>query len=180
MNKRTLINPVINLAVGFVIAGCTATSNLTMADKGDKIKLPAAEFNIQNGTDKQFYFDKYRKALAINAGNPKLRDVYISASKTLDKSFPTGHYRIHLSTITEVDGESSYRFYKNNELLATVFNPPTKLEFEKVHHDLGRFNLAPGDIVKVSANAVTNGKIPEGDITAYARGRWVSLTLTAE
>lgn len=174
MKNTFLIKHVVGLIIAVLITGCAEKQ--IHIDR-PVLSLAAADFNLQNGTDKTFYFDKYRKALAINAGNSQLRDVFISANKTLGQSFPAGKYRVQLTSITEEDGESSYRIYKNKQLIQTVTNPETQLSFETVTHKLGTFEFNAGDVITVEANAVTNGKIPEGDITAYARGRWLSLTL---
>ncbi len=35
--------------------------------------------------------------------------------------------------------------------------------------------LNTGDVIQVEFNNTTNGFIPEGDVTATSRGRWLSL-----
>lgn len=131
-----------------------------------------AHFSKDNLSGESFYFDKYRKVLAINAGDVNLRDKYIQSTMVLGKDFVKGEYSIELSTITEVDGESSYKVLVNNRLISKVINPETTLDFEPVQHKIGVSKLKAGDIIVVAAKAVTNGNIPEGDETAYARGRW--------
>ena len=59
-----------------------------------------------------------------------------------------------------------------------VKNPESSSDYTETVFDLGTVKLEPKDEIKVEFNAVTNGKIPENDETAYSRGRWRGLILT--
>ena len=80
-------------------------------------------------------------------------------------------------TLGEVDGESSYRVFLNNELIAQVTNKETSIDYQENYFQLGPLTLKPDDILRVEAKAVTNGKIPENGGTAFARGRWRGIIL---
>ena len=79
--------------------------------------------------------------------------------------------------LTETDGESSYRVSVNGKLLGAVTNPESINDYEEATFDIGPVVLEPKDEIKVEFNAVTNGKIPENNETAYSRGRWRGLIL---
>lgn len=124
-----------------------------------------------------YYVDKRNQVLAINAAQKENRDGFAAAS-TRFQSKP-GKYRISLVTLTETDGESVYRVSAKGKLLGTFKNPETSKDYGEVIFDCGVIELANQDELKVEFNAVTNGKIPENDETAYSRGRWRGLILTS-
>ncbi|MCF2950117.1 hypothetical protein L0668_18525 [Paraglaciecola aquimarina] len=133
-------------------------------------------FNFENGTADSYYFDKGRGVLAINAGKPELRNKFISASYIHKKPKPQS-FNMKLVTLTELDGESEYKVLLNGKLIGDFKNPETNLDYKEAVFDLGLIELKKGDEITVKSNAVTNGKIPEGDITAFARGRWRGVVL---
>lgn len=123
-----------------------------------------------------YYVDKARGALAINAAEPSYRNKFAAAQHTF--SGETGTYAMTLYTMQETDGESEYIVTINgNEVLKTQ-NVPTKIDYS-IHerHAAKDVELKPGDVIQVASNAPTNGLIPEGDTTAYARGRWTEIML---
>ena len=117
-----------------------------------------------------YYKDKKNKALAINAAEKKNRNVY-SAAKTHFKGKP-GRYQITLVTLTEIDGESEYQVSMGEKLLGKFKNPANRADYEEMFFDCGIVELENNSEIRVEFNAVTNGKIPENDETAYSRGRW--------
>ncbi|WP_143873428.1 hypothetical protein [Catenovulum sediminis] len=168
------------LSMTLFVLACSKTTLLSQStEQPSAVEFIAHEhFTTPSDSDYSFYYDEYRQVFAINAGNPKLRDRFIRATKKLDSNFIGGEYLLTLNTITEEDGESSYQVFVNDELIATVTNPETHKAFKLVQLQIGKTELKAGDVLTIAANAVTNGKIPEGDGTAYARGRWQSLLLT--
>ena len=80
-----------------------------------------------------------------------------------------------LVTLGETDGESPYQVLLNGNEIGSFTNSETSIDYRENYFDLGSLTLKPGDIISVKAKAVTNGKIPENDGTAYARGRWRGL-----
>ncbi|MEL6894861.1 MAG: DUF5060 domain-containing protein, partial [Planctomycetota bacterium] len=145
--------------------------------KGGKsgIRLSAlGDFSLVNSEDfKGAYKDSARKAWAINA--QRFRDQYAAA----ETSFPgsPGTYDVVLTTLTETDGESSYRFKVGGKLIGTVKNDATAKDYKPQNHRFKNVTLNIDDVLRIEFNSASNGKIPEGDGFAYARGRWTTLTI---
>ena len=123
-----------------------------------------------------FYVDKARGALAINAAKEAYRDGFAAARHTFKGE--AGMYALTLSSMRETDGESEYKVLVNGEQVLAAQNTPTKVDYSVIEsHAAKNVALTPGDIIQVEANAPTNGLIPEGDGTAFARGRWTEIML---
>lgn len=90
---------------------------------------------------------------------------------------PEGRFVIELTAVAEEDGESTYRIEIAGRALETRRNPPVTEKRVPVPHRWGPVTLQPGDRIRVVFAGATNGKIPEGSGTAWARGRWRTLTL---
>ncbi len=144
----------------------------------DTIELSALE-DFGATTSEDFvtsYRDETRSALAIDAS--KYKGEFGLATYTF--SGKDGVYKVSIQTIGEEDGESTYRLYINADVIKEVQNDPTEKSFEEQIHDLEKVELKRGATIGIGFNSHTNGKIPEGDITAYSRGRWTSLILTPD
>jgi hypothetical protein len=124
----------------------------------------------------EYYVDKRNQALAINASVKQNRDAFAVAVTHF--SFKTGKYKMTLVTLSETDGESEYQVQVDGRALGTFRNPPDKEDYQEILFDCGVVELKPKTEIQVAFNAVTNGKIPENDETAYSRGRWRGLVLT--
>lgn len=124
----------------------------------------------------QFYFDKRREAFAVNAAQERARDRFFGATYVYTKK-QTRIFDMVLVTLTEVDGESQFRVKLNGKVIGEFANPETTQDYKEAYFRIPNVSLVNGDIVTVESMAVTNGKIPEGDGTAYARGRWRGLVL---
>ncbi|MFY0628424.1 MAG: hypothetical protein JXR07_19160 [Reichenbachiella sp.] len=122
------------------------------------------------------YKDKQRNALAINAG--KYKGKYSIANHTFEG--PENTYDIVINTVPENDGESTYKLLINGKKVNEVQNPTTNDTFSNYNLSFGSYLLKPQDVISISFNSHTNGKIPEGDITAYSRGRWTHLKLSSK
>ena len=141
-----------------------------------KIVLKAIEdFSIDENSEAVYYKDKKNKALGINAANKNYRSKY-AVSKSLFKG-ETGMYKGMLVTLTENDGESEYQLKVNGTLMGTFKNEETNLPVATLFLNMGKIFLQKNDLIEVSSKAVTNGKIPENDETAWSRGRWAEIIL---
>ena len=142
-----------------------------------KMELNALkDFTVSQNSEAVYYIDKKTKVLGINAGNKNYRDVYASAKMIFNGE--TGMYKAMFVSFIENDGESDYKINVNGETIATVQNKETKKPLARYDSNLGVVYLEKGDVIEVMSKAVTNGKIPENDETAWARGRWQSIFLT--
>jgi hypothetical protein len=130
--------------------------------------------NVEKKAFVPFYIHKEIDALAINS--VKYGSAFAIAAYTFNE--PSGMYNIKITTIVEDDGEPVYQLLINDKLVSMVQNEETKDNFKPRVNDFGDFKLKKGDVISITFNATTNGKIPEGNFTAYARGRWKNLLFT--
>ena len=72
----------------------------------------------------------------------------------------------------ETDGGSESTVSINGVEILKTTNASTSIDYS-LHESHAKKNvqLKSGDVIQVTSNAVTNGLIPEGDITAFSRGR---------
>lgn len=88
-----------------------------------------------------------------------------------------------INAMQESDGESSYRLRVNGELIGEVTNDRIYgtdiADYTIQSHRLNASEVAldNGDTICVEFNNTTNGLVPEGDVTATSRGRWLSLDI---
>ena len=118
------------------------------------------------------YKDAARRALAINAA--QYRGEFAAAEAKFD--LDAGTYDVVLTSLTETDGESTYRVFVGGKKIGEVQNPPAERDYEAIFHRFEKVKLNTGDVIRVEFNSASNGKIPEGDGFAFARGRWRSVT----
>ncbi|MEM0964930.1 MAG: DUF5060 domain-containing protein [Verrucomicrobiota bacterium] len=123
-----------------------------------------------------YYKDRKRRAFAIDAGVVSNRDRFARASIPFDGT--PGTYDLTLTALRELDGECSYRLLVNGEVIGEATNAMTDVDYAPQEHQFRSVRIPTGAILSVESNAVTNGKIPEGDGTAFARGRWTKLELS--
>ncbi|GAB5559365.1 MAG: hypothetical protein SynsKO_10120 [Synoicihabitans sp.] len=150
--------------------GVCALSTATAETK----TITAAEFASTDGGEVPYYFDRQRKALAINAAVEDYREKFARASVSFDG--PTGTYTVTIHAMRETDGDCTYRLFVNDKLIGQVANDETAIDYAKQAHVFEGVKITHGATLSVESNAVTNGKIPEGDGTAFARGRWTAIT----
>lgn len=115
------------------------------------------------------YKDKYRKAMAIDA-----KGVY--AASKVELIAPNGLYDITLTSLTEIDGESSYRLRINGELVGEIQNPTSTKDYQTSNFTFKNITLKDISDIQVEFSSHSNGKIPEDDAFAFSRGRWTNLT----
>lgn len=124
------------------------------------------------------YVDNERQAIAIDAAVLQFRDQLMGPTHVVNWLESSKSFKAEFHYLSEKDGEPTYELWVNDQLLKTTIAKETREEFESNFTTWKGIKLSPADIITLKSNAVTNGKIPEGDGTAFARGRWVSLTLT--
>ncbi|WP_303316249.1 hypothetical protein Q4Q34_12305 [Flavivirga abyssicola] len=133
-----------------------------------------SDFEINKANEAVYYVDQGNSVLSIDASNKSLRNKFAGA-RTIFKG-KSGLYKAVLTAMAENDGESVYKIKINGKEVSTLENPSTKSSFSTVKHKLDLY-LHKNDIIEILSKAVTNGKIPENDETAWSRGRWSSLIL---
>lgn len=122
------------------------------------------------------YKDNARNAVAIDAS--KYKDQFAAAESTF--SGDTGTYDVKLTTLTEIDGESVYRISIDGTLIGEYKNPTTTTDYQEAGTTFKNINVSKGAKIRVEFNSHTNGKIPEGNSTAYSRGRWTALDFVCQ
>lgn len=121
------------------------------------------------------YKDQRQNAMAVNAGVHK--DKFAAAEAKFDGE--DGTYDLVLTTLAETDGESSYRVLVAGKKIGEVQNPETQKDYKPITHRFKNVALKAEDTIRVEFNSASNGKIPEGDAFAFARGRWRSLAIVS-
>lgn len=120
------------------------------------------------------YKDNNNQVLAINAAQYK--DEFAAATAVFQAG--SGIYNVTITTLTELDGESSYRLVVAGKQAGEFTNPESDSDYAPATHTWENVEIQNGDEIRVEFNSHTNGKIPEGDTTAYSRGRWKQLVFT--
>ncbi len=128
--------------------------------------------------DVVYYKDAVRNALAINASVVADRDKYARASTTFTGI--SGLYDVNLSTLSESDGECTYRFLVNGVAKGSFTNARITAadEYRLQYGSFKAIQINNGDQISVESNTHTNGLVPEGGGTAWARGRWRGVSMT--
>lgn len=119
-----------------------------------------------------YYRDARWESVAVNSIEWPDRFAAAEASWRGD----AGLYDLTLVTITEQDGESSYRLSVSGESIGEVQNP-AGADYELSEHIWGGVQLNPGDVLQVASNSHSNMTVPEGDGFATSRGRWRYLII---
>ena len=130
-----------------------------------------------------FYADKSNDVWAVNAAKENQRSGFAYADMRIPRSLQLKNdfeYTLTLVTLTEVDGESTYQVFCDDKLLSQFTNPRVETDYQEVRFPIRGVNISGCKTLGVASNAHTNGLIPEGKGTAYARGRWRHITLVEE
>ena len=134
------------------------------------------DFPVIDAGEAPYYSEEPdRPSLAINAANEAYRDVFARAEVVYDGG--EGVHDFTLVGLAELDGEAEYRIFVNDVLVGEATNPEVTVDYTVVRHTFENINVPNGATLAVESLANTNGKIPEGDGTAFARGRWTALEL---
>ncbi|MBT9187581.1 hypothetical protein [Zobellia russellii] len=118
------------------------------------------------------YKDHSRNAIAIDAVAHKNK--FAATQKVFEGN--SGRYNITLTTLTEEDGESTYRLKINDALIGEFQNPENRPDMAAYTQTFKNISVNTGDIIQIESNTHSNGKIPEDDAYAFARGRWRSIS----
>ncbi len=118
------------------------------------------------------YADAGNQCLAINAASYK--GVFAAAQAIFSQA--TDNYDITITTLTETDGESTYRLKVGGVLVGEFQNPATTVDYVQATKTWKNVAVKTGDLIQVEFNSHTNGKIPEGNTTAFSRGRWKQVS----
>jgi len=143
--------------------------------------------NIEDG-DVPYYRDNGNGVLGIRANIVENRAGFARASRTFEGA--TGVYDVSITTMTEYDGESTYRFLVNGVQVATFQNPfvlvppsNSPLDLQPHTHTWTGISIPNGATIAVESNADSNDQVSEaGDGNppwAWARGRWSQVELTS-
>lgn len=120
------------------------------------------------------YHDKPNNSLAINAAAYKDKSSKAEYKYTGSK----GYFDIEFTSLTESDGESSYKIIVDGLEVAEFKNPENSLDYTTKIHKASKILLKKNSIISVVFNTHSNQKIPEKNSFAYARGRWQQLKLS--
>lgn len=165
-----------SLLVAFLsLAGAACAHKPPAAPPAPIVLAAVADFPVREVEGYvPYYADQKNKALAIDAS--KFKNQFAGAATTF--AGPEGAYDIELTTLTETDGESTYRLKVNGTLVGTFQNPPERPNYGEASHVWKAVRLAPGAQIQVESDSHSNGKVPEGDAFGFSRGRWTRLVLT--
>ncbi|MGC6431345.1 MAG: T9SS type A sorting domain-containing protein [Jejuia sp.] len=146
----------------------------------EEITTPCQDFSFNGVQDFEMsqidpyvisYKDTSRNAIAVDA--TQYKDQFGATQKVFDG--PTGNYNITLTTLTEEDGESTYRLRIDGTLVGSFQNPVAVTDMAPHTHTFENVAIKKGDIFQIESNTHSNETIPEGNGFAWARGRWRSI-----
>lgn len=142
----------------------------------DTLSYSATGFAVLNAGEVPYQSEApFRNSLAIDASVEEYREKYAKASMIYDGN--SGFFDVTITALAELDGEAPYRLLVNDVLIGTVTNPETSVDYSPIRHSFTRVVIPSGATISIESLANTNGKIPEGSGTAFARGRWSMLEL---
>ena len=141
--------------------------------KGAIVLKAVRDFKIvTEGGFVEAYKDGGHDALAINPGEYPDKFAAAEAKFTGD----TGSYDITLTTMTETDGESTYKLLIGGKLAGKFTNPKTSIDYKPTMKTWKNVSVSKGATIRIEFNTATNSSKTSGRIP-YARGRWIALTL---
>ncbi|HOO84179.1 MAG TPA: hypothetical protein PLS94_06440 [Prolixibacteraceae bacterium] len=166
--KITLILPILAILFSIAFNACSSKEDCTPFSVSAIDQFAAVEkegfvpFYIHRGID----------ALAVNS--EMYENQFAIAAYTFEKK--KGEYEIKITTLLEVDGESTYQLMINGTQVAQIINDKTEVDFTEKIYSFGKFNLNQGDVIGIAFNNISNEEIVEynGEY-AFARGRWKNL-----
>ena len=138
------------------------------------------DFDEVSTSDRQKYVPSYiddnTHSRGVNA------EFHKDKTANVESSFAgkSGIYTLKLTALTEIDGESLYSINIGPKKLPVKANSVTDKDYNAQLHIWKNIEVIHGEKIQVEFNSHTNGKIPEGESTAYSRGRWTKLELICE
>lgn len=143
-----------------------------------KMVINAVDFNKTSG------IEGFESALIEKKKQTEILSVKVplatAAAQTVYKG-KSGKAVFKINTMLEKDGEPTYTLKVNGKEVGCVVNEriygSSIADYTIQNHVLNRvaIPIEKGDLLQVEFTNATNGFIPEGESTATARGRWVSL-----
>ncbi|ASJ75209.1 hypothetical protein [Granulosicoccus antarcticus] len=166
-----------NYALAFGTIALCMSSFLTTVVRAETLVFEATtDFPVIDAGEVPYYSEAPgRPSLAIDAAIESNRNQFAKASMTYEGA--SGYFDITLVTLAELDGEAPYRVLIDDVLVGSAINPEVIVDYTSVRNIFENIVIPQGATISVESLANTNGKIPEGDGTAFARGRWTSLEL---
>ncbi|MCL7763458.1 Ig-like domain-containing protein [Polaribacter sp. Z014] len=119
----------------------------------------------------QAYKDNGNNAMAINAAQHK--NIFAAVNKAF--SGEDGTYNLTITTLAELDGESTYVLKVGGAEVGTYQNPETTVDYTPTTKTWEDVAVKNGDIIQVEFSSHSNGKIPENGGFAFSRGRWTKV-----
>jgi hypothetical protein len=103
------------------------------------------------------------------------------ASAKIIYSGKPGKHNLSLTSLLEIDGESSYQVFVNDKLVLQfenkrIFNTASP-DYTPYTVGVKKVDIPANAVIKVYFKSHCNGLVPEGDGFAWARGRWTSLNI---
>lgn len=145
-----------------------------------------ADFPDITSGDIEYYRDNGNGALAIAANIVSNRTGFAKAERVFDGA--SGVYDVAITTMTEEDGESTYRLLVNGVQVADYTNPfvldppDSPLDLQPHTHKWTGISIPSGATLAIESNADSNDQVSEaGDGNApwaWARGRWQQIELS--
>ncbi len=135
------------------------------------------DFSDINAGAVPYYRHNGVNALAINAAVESYRNEFARATLVFEQS--SGAYDVTITSLGETDGDGTFRFLVDGEVMGTAINDPATEDYGLQYHTFYNISISEGALIGVESTAVSNGTVPEGDGFAFARGRWVALSLTS-
>jgi len=121
------------------------------------------------------YRDHTHNALAINTAGLPPADLGKFAAATTAFEAPGGSYDIALTSLTERDGECTFRLLIDGVLVGQFTNPrvyPSTTEYTEHSAIFSNIAVAANANLRVEFNSHSNELVPEPGGFASARGRW--------
>jgi len=175
MQKGIMLLTGIGLILGdFMMANAVETASGTSLKT---IYVATKDFPETKAGEVPYKLPKQGKVLSINAANPAYRGKFARAERVFEGA--AGIYDVTIVTLTEFDGECTYRLLVNGKVVGSFTNPRVGKEgdFKTHRHTWQKIMFSKGAQLAVESNAASNDLIPEGDGYAWARGRWSQLEL---
>ena len=175
-SASTLRSPVTLVARALPVALCLACLLGAGGAHAETWTLRAIEdFPVIDAGEVPYYRETARDALAIDAANVAFRDR--PARATAPHPGPGGTFDLVLTTLAEVDGETTYRVLVDGVRVAEATNPRVPDEFAVRTFEFDDVEIPDGATLGVESAAVSNELVPENGEFAFARGRWTSLAI---
>jgi predicted esterase len=178
MLNKTIIFTVV--AVTISSATVSAQSPTDATAKKTYVFSALTGFQDVDGGDVPYYEDKRNSALAIRANIVAHRNRFAAVARKFDGA--SGTYDVTITTLTEEDGESTYRILINGTVAGAFRNKHigagSAMDMKPATHVWKSLQINNGDTLLIESNTATNGEIPEDGGTAWSRGRWRTIALT--